>query len=129
MYIQKCLDVCLDVADIGSQSYQEGWSDEVGTNSKTFERHEVLNQFLCLSDHSKVVGSHVLAAVICGGDSGVKMTDALSEVLQLQGNGTLSEGHRRDKLLQQEAVKAAGLRFARTMSGTSWEEARNWGEV
>ena len=95
------------------------------TNSPKKNRHEVLNQFLYLSDHAKVVGPLVLKAVICGGDSGVKMTDALSEVLQLQGNGTLSEGHRRDKLLQQEAVKAAGLRFARTVSGTSWEEARN----
>ena len=88
-----------------------------------------VTKFSTSSFASQVVGSHVLAAVICGGDSGVKMTDALSEVLQLQGNGTLSEGHRRDKLLQQEAVKAAGLRFARTMGGTNWEEARNWGEV
>lgn len=28
-----------------------------------------------------------------------------------------------DKLLQQQALKAAGLRFARTVSGTTWEQA------
>lgn len=61
-----------------------------------------------------------LAAVICGGDSGVKATDALSEALDLRGNG---HGNRRDKLLQQQALKAAGLRFARTVSGTTWEQA------
>ena len=63
-----------------------------------------------------------LAAVICGGDSGVKATDALSEALDLRGNG-LGHGNRRDKLVQHQALEAAGLRFARTVSGTTWEQA------
>ena len=68
----------------------------------------------------EVVDSGTLAAVICGGDSGVKATDALSEVLDLRSNG---HGNRRDKLVQHQALEAAGLRFARTVSGTTWEQA------
>ena len=72
----------------------------------------------------EVVGSigSSLAAVICGGDSGVNATDALSDALDLRGNG-MRHGNRRDKLVQHQALEAAGLRFARTVSGTTWEEA------
>ena len=63
-----------------------------------------------------------LAAVICGGDSGVNAADALSEALDLRGNGG-GHGNRRDKLVQHQALEAAGLRFARTVSGTTWEQA------
>lgn len=62
-----------------------------------------------------------LAAVICGGDSGVNAADALSEALDLRGNGL--GRNRRDKLVQHQALEAAGLRFARTVSGTTWEQA------
>ena len=62
------------------------------------------------------------AAVICGGDSGVNAADALSEALDLRGNGG-GHGNRRDKLVQHQALEAAGLRFARTVSGTTWEQA------
>ncbi|OLP95317.1 Argininosuccinate lyase 2 [Symbiodinium microadriaticum] len=40
-------------------------------------------------------------------DSGVNITDALSEALNLLGNGTLSSGHRRDKWVQQEVATFA----------------------
>ena len=69
-----------------------------------------------------------LAAVICGGDSGVNVTDALSEALNLRGNGTLSSGHRRDKWVQQEALKAAGVRYARTVCGTTWKQVATFAE-
>ena len=67
------------------------------------------------------VDSGSLAAVICGGDSGVNAADALSEALDLRGNGL--GRNRRDKLVQHQALEAAGLRFARTVSGTTWEQA------
>ena len=70
-----------------------------------------------------------LAAVICGGDSGVNVTDALSEALNLRGNGTLSSGHRRDKWVQQEALKAAGVRYARTVCGTTWKQIATFAET
>ncbi|CAE7846851.1 ddaF [Symbiodinium necroappetens] len=76
-----------------------------------------------------LVGRDCLAAVICGGDSGVNVTDALSEALNLRGNGTLSSGHRRDKWVQQEALKAAGVRFARTVCGTTWKQVSMFAET
>ncbi|CAK9011132.1 Argininosuccinate lyase 2, partial [Durusdinium trenchii] len=59
-------------------------------------------------------------AIICGGDSGVKMTDALSDLMGLRSNG--GAVNRRDKQVQQETLKAAGLRSARSARGTSWDE-------
>lgn len=79
----------------------------------------------------EVVGSigSSLAAVICGGDSGVNATDVLSVALNLRGNGMLSHGNRRDKLVQQQALEAAGLRSARTVSGTTWEQVAAFAEM
>jgi len=51
-------------------------------------------------------------ACICGGESGVAFCDALSEKLGLLTNGT-DIPKRRDKKLQQELIKAAGLRSVR----------------
>ncbi|CAL1142338.1 unnamed protein product, partial [Cladocopium goreaui] len=74
------------------------------------------------------VDSGSLAAVICGGDSGVNAADALSEALDLRGNGG-GHGNRRDKLVQHQALEAAGLRFARTVSGTTWEQVAAFAET
>ena len=65
-----------------------------------------------------------LLAVMCGGETGVKVADALAEFLNLRGN-SIADGmeNRRDKRVQQEAVKAAGLRSVRSACGTSWSEA------
>ena len=51
-------------------------------------------------------------ACICGGESGVAFCDALSEKLGVLSNGT-DIPKRRDKKLQQELIKAAGLRSVR----------------
>jgi len=51
-------------------------------------------------------------ACICGGESGVAFCDALSEKLGVLTNGT-DIPKRRDKKLQQELIKAAGLRSVR----------------
>lgn len=56
-------------------------------------------------------------AVMVGGDSGVPLADALSETLGLRTNGAQMQ-NRRDKKLQQELVKAAGLRSVRQACGT-----------
>ena len=81
-------------------------------------------------------------AIICGGETGVKapagslsfwlqkgcgqwpgslicqVADALSELMGLRGN-TTADGmtNRRDKQVQQDAVKAAGLRAVRSVCG------------
>ncbi|CAE7433994.1 ddaF [Symbiodinium natans] len=64
-----------------------------------------------------------LVAVMCGGETGVKVADALAESMGLRGNSTAhGMENRRDKRVQQEAVKAAGLRSVRSACGTKWSE-------
>jgi len=68
-------------------------------------------------------GDAELAAIICGGETGVKLADALSEHMGLRGNTTANGmENRRDKRVQQEAVKAAGLRSVRSAAGMRWDD-------
>ena len=57
-----------------------------------------------------------IAAVVCGGEAGVDLADALSEEMGLLTNGT-DVPNRRDKKVQQELVGAAGLRSVRQAGG------------
>lgn len=66
-------------------------------------------------------GEQGVMAIICGAESGVKVTDALSEHMGLRGNGT-SLPNRRDKRVQCDAVRRAGLRAVREACGTAWAE-------
>lgn len=49
----------------------------------------------------------------------LQVADALSEFLGLRGNGTADVQNRRDRQLQQDAVKVAGLRSVRSVCGHS----------
>jgi len=62
-----------------------------------------------------------LAACVCGGEAGVDLADALSEELGLLTNGTHIP-NRRDKKVQQELVKAAGMRSVRQAGGAEFSE-------
>ena len=68
-----------------------------------------------------------LVAVMCGGETGVKVADALAELMGFRGN-SIADGmeNRRDKRVQQEAVKAAGLRSVRSACGTKWSEVSDF---
>jgi biotin carboxylase len=116
------------------------WTHESGTRHHDYpegldssqllaELEEVATLQATGEELRQVLGRNTLAAVICGGDSGVKLADELSEVMDLRGNEPLRDGHRRDKLLQQKLVKAAGLRSARTVSGTQWEQVAAFAET
>jgi len=59
-------------------------------------------------------------ACVCGGEAGVDLTDALSERLGLLSNGT-AVANRRDKKVQQELAKKAGLRSVRQAGGRKFE--------
>jgi glutathione synthase/RimK-type ligase-like ATP-grasp enzyme len=64
-----------------------------------------------------------VAAVMCGGETGVKIADTLAEHMGLRGNSTANGmENRRDKRVQQDAVKASGLRSVRSACGTQWED-------
>lgn len=76
----------------------------------------------------KAAGSRSIIALICGGESGVKVTDALSEHMGLRGNGT-GLANRRDKRVQQDAVRRSGLRAVREACGTAWEDVASFLET
>ena len=66
-----------------------------------------------------------IVACMCGGERGVDLADALSERLGLLTNGT-DVPNRRDKKVQQELVKGAGLRSIRQASGSTFTEVEEF---
>lgn len=70
----------------------------------------------------KAAGPLPIAACIVGGESGVTLADALSEALGVVTNGAFPGGDRRNKSVQQVAVKKAGLRAVREALGKEWHE-------
>ncbi|EEP70391.1 phosphoribosylglycinamide synthetase [Micromonospora sp. ATCC 39149] len=74
----------------------------------------------------KAVAEHAPVAVITGGELGVELADRLSEALGLTSNGTALSIARRDKYVQIETVRAAGLRAAKQLAVTDAEELARW---
>lgn len=69
----------------------------------------------------KAAGVLRVVAVICGGEAGVDLTDALSEKLKLRTNGTHIP-NKRDKMIQQELIRKRGLRSVRGASGRTFSD-------
>merc|ERR1719356_2428619 len=61
-----------------------------------------------------------IVAVIVGGESGVTLADKLSTEFKVRSNGIFPMGDRRNKSVQQKAVKAAGMRAVREALGKKW---------
>lgn len=70
-------------------------------------------------------GNLLIVSCICGGEAGVELADALSEALGLLTNGT-SIPNRRDKKVQQELIKAKGLRSIRQAGGKDFSEVKDF---
>lgn len=69
----------------------------------------------------EAVPGDFIAEVVCGGETGVKITDAVSEIMGLRTNGTAGGmENRRDKSVQQEAARASGVRACREACGKTW---------
>jgi biotin carboxylase len=64
-------------------------------------------------------------ACIAGGEAGVDLADALSERLKVRTNGTRIP-NKRDKKLQQELIKEAGLRSVRQACGSTFAEVESF---
>lgn len=62
---------------------------------------------------ARALSAYAPVAVLPGGEMGVELADRLSEAMGLATNGTALSPARRDKYLQMEAVRAAGLRATR----------------
>merc|ERR1719253_1698474 len=60
-----------------------------------------------------------------GGEAGVDFADALSEYLGLQTNGT-EISNRRDKYVQQELIRQAGLRAVRQAGGADFSDVESF---
>src|SRR5690349_15346058 len=79
-----------------------------------------------LTDTAEAVAKHEPVAVITGGETGVELADQLSEALGLPTNGTALSEARRNKYVQIETIKAAGLRGARQLLVTNAAELAEW---
>ncbi len=69
----------------------------------------------------QTAGTYRIVACVAGGEAGVDFADALSEALKVRTNGT-DIPNRRDKKLQQELIRKAGLRSVRQAGGVEFHE-------
>jgi biotin carboxylase len=65
-------------------------------------------------------------AVLTGGEFGIELADRLSEVMGLATNGSARSGVRRNKFLQIEAVRAAGLAGTDQVMVTGEAQLTGW---
>ena len=66
-----------------------------------------------------------VVSILAGGDRGVDFADALSEHFGLLTNGT-DIPNRRDKKIQQELVRAKGMRAVRQAGGARWSDVEEF---
>lgn len=69
----------------------------------------------------KAAGSLRVVACLAGGEAGVDCADAVSERMNLRTNGT-NIANRRDKKVQQELIRDAGMRSVRQAAGKKWDD-------
>ncbi|KAL7527362.1 hypothetical protein ACHAXR_001915, partial [Thalassiosira sp. AJA248-18] len=70
---------------------------------------------------------YTIAGCIAGGEAGVDMADLLSEKLGVLTNGAQGDfANRRDKEVQQDLVRKAGLRSVRQACGKTFEEVEEF---
>ncbi|MEY9944925.1 ATP-grasp domain-containing protein [Kitasatospora sp. GAS1066B] len=72
------------------------------------------------------VAAHRPIAVLTGGELGVELADRISESLGLATNGSALSEARRNKYVQIDTIKAAGLRGARQLLVDSADELADW---
>ncbi|WP_231394673.1 ATP-grasp domain-containing protein [Micromonospora sp. CNB394] len=98
-----------------------------------YRRHPDLTMFSANIVHTgdfaatrDALAAHRPDLVITGGETGVELADQLSEALGLPTNGTAHSAARRDKAVQNETVRAAGLRATRQLVVTDEAKLRAW---
>jgi hypothetical protein len=78
-----------------------------------------------VSTLKNAAGTYRIVACCAGGESGVDLADALSEALKVRTNGT-DIPNRRDKKVQQELCRKAGLRSARQAGGSEFSQVEDF---
>lgn len=79
-----------------------------------------------LNDCARRVAEHRPVCVIPGCELGVVLADALSELLGLPTNGSALTTARRDKLVMQRTIAAAGLRSIPSHASSEWSSIQAW---
>jgi hypothetical protein len=72
----------------------------------------------------KAAGTFKIVSCIAGGEAGVDSADVLSERLMVRTNG--AGANRRDKKVQQELVRDAGLRSVRQAAGKQFSDVEEF---
>ena len=110
-----------------NKSFSEEMKKHVPTSCSGLTYYAELTEKATLAETivavQEAAGNFKLVACICGGEAGVDLADALSEALGLLTNGT-DIPNRRDKKVQQELVKAAGLRSVRQAGGKNFSDVK-----
>mmetsp|Transcript_32066 Transcript_32066/g.65415 ORF Transcript_32066/g.65415 Transcript_32066/m.65415 type:complete len:694 (+) Transcript_32066:419-2500(+) len=132
---------CLVVQEIQSRGYKvialwtKGFSEEMkthiplhcGTMSYHAEVSEGDNPGETQRELYKAAGALRIVACIAGGEAGVDTADVMSERLLVRTNGAKGVfANRRDKKVQQELVKAAGLRSIRQAAGKTISDVEDF---
>jgi len=79
-----------------------------------------------LADTVSAVAKHDPIAVVVCGEPGVELGDRLSEILNVPTNGSALSLARRDKHVQAETIKAAGLRGVRQLRVADADQLAAW---
>jgi len=128
---------CLIVQEIQSRGYKvialwtKGFSDEmkkhVPLSCGTMKYHAEVTEGDNIGETTKILykaaGQLRIVSCICGGEAGVDAADVLSERLMVRTNGAQGPfANRRDKKVQQELIKAAGMRSIRQAAGKQFSD-------
>ena len=115
------------------------WSDGFSENMKThvpsaakglnyelvLDEQETLEETAALVRKEACLAGLKIESVVCGGEAGVDLADALSEYMGFLTNGT-DIPNRRDKKVQQEIIREAGLRAIRQAAGSKIEDVEEF---
>lgn len=126
---------CLVAQEIHLRGYQliclwtTGFSEDMKTHvplsCNHLEYYAIVEEKLTLESTkdavAKAAGPLRVIGCIAGGEAGVDLADALSEFMGLRTNGT-DVPNRRDKKVQQELVRSAGLRSVRQAGSDKFED-------
>jgi len=85
------------------------------------EENETLEEIRNIIKIIAANNNYSIIAVLSGSENGVPLADSLSESMGLLSNGTLLDGaDRRDKYVQRELTRQAGLCSVRQVIGSSF---------
>eukprot|EP00401_Gymnodinium_catenatum_P020411 CAMPEP_0117558474 /NCGR_PEP_ID=MMETSP0784-20121206/52854_1 /TAXON_ID=39447 /ORGANISM="" /LENGTH=275 /DNA_ID=CAMNT_0005355803 /DNA_START=44 /DNA_END=867 /DNA_ORIENTATION=- len=116
-----------EVVAVWNSEITPDFKAHVPPEAKGFKFHAEINELPSVQQTAAAVreaaGTMEVVACIVGGESGVTLADALSEELGLRTNGAgRLPGPRRNKSVQQQCVRAAGIRAPREACGSTWAD-------